>query len=186
MYAGIEIESNPASPNTCDATMAQASYCEPGITIDHHQGLSSTCSFKVVGTVLNIHQIHWLWLPQKCCLCKQKPAARKSVSSSRERSIPKPTTCAIDDKSEPQLCEQLNRSFQNEVCDSAFWDGFIGKQFFLSLLSHATPLGNQYGKGRTAMIGLLLTTLLLAPQNHRNKLSFVVNYYQYVINFKDY
>ena len=143
--------------------------------------------------VLNIHQIHWQWLPQKC-LCKQKPATRKSVSSSSERTIPKPTTCAINDEPEPQLCDQLNRSFQNKVCDSAFWDGnkskllcpFIGKQFFLSLVSHATPLANQYRKGRTVMISLLLATLLLAPQNHRNKLSFVVNYYQYVINFKDY
>ena len=47
------------------------------------------------------------------------------------------------------------------------------KQFFLSLLSHATPLANQYGKGRTVTISLLLATLLLAP-HHRNKLSFVV------------
>ena len=141
--------------------------------------------------VLNIHQIHWLWLPQKYGPCKQQPAARKSVSSLREHAIPKPTTCAINDEPEPQLCDQLN---QNEVCDSAFWDGdkskilcpFIGKQFFLSLVSHATPLADQYEKGRTVMISLLLAILLLAHQNHRNKLSFVVKYYQYVINFKDY
>ena len=31
------------------------------------------------------------------------------------------------------------------------------------------------------MISLLLATLLLAPQDHCNKLSFVVNYYQILI-----
>ena len=47
-------------------------------------------------------------------------------------------------------------------------------------------------KGRTVLISLSAAgdssacCLLLAPQNHCNKLSFVVNYCQYIINFNDY
>ena len=40
--------------------------------------------------VLNIHQIHWLWLPQKCCSCNRSWPCEKSVSSSHECVIHKP------------------------------------------------------------------------------------------------
>ena len=100
--------------------------CPSGLSCNRIRTVSSGWSgckgLKLRVQILNIHQIHRLWLPQKCCPCKQKLAVWKLVSSSCERVIPKPITCAINDKHKPLLCEQLNRTFQNEICDSAFWD----------------------------------------------------------------
>ena len=83
--------------------------------------------------------------------------------------------CAINDKPKSQLCEQLNHSFKtnnvtqlSEMMSSPNYSVLSSgsNSSGVGSISYATPLANQYRKGRTVTISLLLATLFLAPQNH--------------------